>query len=92
LFKKSAEILRVPLLHGEDSLEPPASRWIIIARISDHLAIAVDGDPLGDGVFLILRVAPTEETLRREVRCTAHLHDSLCNLIRVNLFILCVLE
>jgi hypothetical protein len=37
-------------------------------------------------------VAPTKETLWREVRCTAQLHDALCNLIRVNLFVLCVLE
>jgi len=102
LFKKSAEFLRVLLLHGEDPLEHPACRWVIITEVGDHLTIPVDGDPFGDEVFLdhvaegisfdILSVAPGQEALRREVRCTAQLHDALCNLIRVNLFFLCVLE
>jgi len=74
LLKKRAEILRVFLLHGEDPLEHPASHWILHAKASDNLAIAVDGDSLGDEVFLdhveegisfdILRVAPIQKTLR----------------------------
>ncbi len=74
----------------------------LVAQVADDLAIAVDGDALGDQVFLdhvgqrvaldVLGVAALRQTVRREVRLAAELDDALGDLVGVTLLLVRVRE
>src|SRR5262249_40674569 len=70
-LQERREIVRVLLFLRQDLLEQAPRGRIVLAEVVDHLAIAVDGDPLGDQVFLdhvLERVASTYSAWLREAR------------------------
>src|SRR5262245_50684498 len=70
-LQERREIVRVLLFLRQDLLEQASRGRIVLAEVVDHLAIAVDGDPLGDQVFLdhvLERVASTYSAWLREAR------------------------
>src|SRR5262245_479554 len=50
-LEEVGEILGVLLLVGEDLLEQPPGRRVVVTDEADHLAVAVDGDPLGHEIL-----------------------------------------
>src|ERR1700752_518752 len=45
-FKETHEVVGMFFLHGEDGLHHTSGRGIVVAKISDHIAVAIDGDTL----------------------------------------------
>ena len=90
------------LLHCKDRFHQTAGRDIGVAEPLGNLAVARDGDSLGDQVFGdhlnkivpgdILGVASLHQGGGVEVRLSLQLHDSLGNLISVTLLLSGVLK
>ena len=88
------------LLDGEDPLEHSPRGWIVVAEVSDHLTIAVDGDALRDEIFLdhvrerfafdVLGVTAHQQSLGIEIRFALELNYSLRDLIGMTLFVVSV--
>src|SRR3954471_3359553 len=101
-LQERREIVGVLLFLRQDLLEQAPRGRIVLAEVVDHLAVAVDGDALGDQVFLdhvlervafdVLRVTPGSQAIGREVRLAAELRDALGDLIGVLALFLRVLE
>jgi hypothetical protein len=83
----------VLLLDREDVFQHAARRGIGVADVLDHLAVAVDRDPLGDQVLLdrflqrladpVFRMAAAGDDVRVEVGLAPELHDALGDLVGV---------
>src|SRR5437016_8650313 len=94
-------VVGVLLLLREDTLQQHPSRRIPVAEVAHHLAVALDGDTLGDEVFLdhvyqvlalgILRGGSGADALGVRVRLAAELIDPLREEIEMLLFLLGVL-
>src|SRR3954470_9609321 len=101
-LEQRGEIVGVLLFLGEDFLQHAPGGGILLAEVVDHLAVAVDGDALGDQVFLdhvlervafdVLGMAARGEALGREVRLAVELRDTCGDLVGVLLLVLRVLE
>src|SRR5260221_7138931 len=102
VLEEVRQIVGVLLLFGEDLFHQPARGRILLAEVGDHLAVAVDGDALGDQVladhgleilaFDVLRVAARRQPVGREVGLAAELHDTRRDLVGVLLLLAGVLE
>src|ERR1051326_7071653 len=49
--EEADEVVSVLFLYGEDSLEDAAGRDVVIADVTDHFRVRVDGDALGDEIL-----------------------------------------
>jgi hypothetical protein len=47
-FEQRHQIFGVFFFHRQDSFHQPPRRGVIIAKVPDHLAITINGDPLRD--------------------------------------------
>src|SRR3989442_638885 len=96
------QVVGVLLFLRQDLFQHAPRGRILVAEVGDHLAVAVDGDPLGDQVLLdhlleraafdVLGVAARGEAIGREVRRAAELHDARGDLVGVLLLLRRVLE
>src|SRR5207249_4913376 len=50
-LKEAHEIVGMFFLHGEDGLHQTSGRGIVVAEVSDHIAVAIDGDALSDQIL-----------------------------------------
>src|SRR5436190_577358 len=101
-LEEARQVVGVLFLFSEDLLQHASRGGILFAEVADHLAIAVDGDALGDEVFLdhvlervaldVFGVAARGEPVWRKVRRAAELGDALGDLVGVLLLFLRVLQ
>jgi len=92
----------VLFLRGQDAFQHPASGGIVLGDVADHLAVGVDGDPLGHQVLLdhvdevvaldVFGVAAREEAFGVEVRLAPELVDALGDQVSMGLLLAGVLE
>src|SRR5262249_51197827 len=85
-LKEAHEIVGMFFLHREYGLHQASGRGIVVAKVIDHIAIAIDGDTLSDQIlfdhidqqlpFYILGVTPGRKSIRRKVGLSAELHDA----------------
>src|SRR6266481_5427170 len=95
-------VVRVLLLLREDPFEEHPGGRIPVAEVAHHLAVGLDGDALGDQIFLdhvdqvlsldVLRGGPGADPVRVQVRLAAELIDPLGEEIEMLLFLLRVLS
>src|SRR2546422_5001306 len=95
-------VVRVLLLLREDPLEKYPGSRIPVAEVAHHLTVGLDGDALGDQIFLdhvdqvlaldVLRGGPRADAVRIQVRLAAELIDPLGEEIEMLLFLLRVLS
>src|SRR5213594_4998965 len=95
-------VVGVLLLLRQDALEEHPGGRIPVAEVAHHLTVRLDGDALGDQVFLdhvdevlalgVLRGGPGADPVRVQVRLAAELIDSLGEEIEMLLFLLRVLS
>src|SRR5437016_2082577 len=95
-------VVRVLLLLREDPLEKYPGSRIPVAEVAHHLTVGLDGDALGNQIFLdhvdqglalgVLRGGPGADTVRIQVRLAAELIDPLGEKIEMLLFLLRVLS
>src|SRR5438876_1019149 len=95
-------VVRVLLLLREDPFEQHPCGGIPVAEVAHHLAVGLDGDALGDQIFLdhvdqvlalgVLRGGPGADAVRVQVRLAAELIDPLGEEIEMLLFLLRVLS
>src|SRR5687768_1714957 len=87
---------------GQNSFEHAPRSRIVVAEISDHLAITIDCNTLCDEIFLdhfvercafdVLRVATHQQSFGIEIRFTLELNYSLSDLIRMPLLVVGMLQ
>src|SRR5213593_2995725 len=95
-------VVGVLLLLRQDALEEHPGGRIPVAEVAHHLTVRLDGDALGDQVFLdhvdevlalgVLRGGPGADAVRVQVRLAAELIDPLGEEIEMLLFLLRVLS
>src|SRR6266404_3808153 len=95
-------VVRVLLLLREDPFEEHPGSRIPIAEVAHHLAVGLDGDALGNEIFLdhvdqvlalgVLRGGPRGDAVRVQVRLAAELIDPLGEEIEMLLFLLRMLS
>src|SRR5438132_5002524 len=95
-------VVRVLLLLREDPFEQHPCGGIPVAEVAHHLTVGLDGDALGDQIFLdhvdqvlslgVLRGGPGADAVRVQVRLAAELIDPLGEEIEMLLFLLRVLS
>src|SRR5262245_58001147 len=101
-FEQTDQIIGMLFFHGENAFEHAPSSGVVIAEIGNYLAIAINGNPFCHQIFLdhinkrvafdILCMAAAEESIGRKVRGAAELHNTLGNLVSVQLFLSSMLE
>src|SRR5437016_14135354 len=89
-------VVRVLLLLREDPFEEHPCGGIPVAEVAHHLAVGLDGDALGNQIFLdhvdqvlalgVLRGGPRADAVRVQVRLAAELIDPLREEIEMLLF------
>src|SRR2546429_2357613 len=102
VLEQVGEVIGVLFLRRRNLLQHRARGRIERREITDHLAIAVDGDPLRDEILLdhvdqripldVLGVATRRKAIGGEIRCAAELDDALRNTVGVFLLLAGVLE
>src|SRR5438128_175248 len=95
-------VVRMLLLLREDPFEEHPCGGIPVAEVAHHLAVGLDGDALGDQIFLdhvdqvlalgVLRGGPGADAVRVQVRLAAELIDPLGEEVEMLLFLLGVLS
>src|SRR5438094_557907 len=95
-------VVRVLLLLREDPFEEHPGGGIPVAEVAHHPAVGLDGDALGDQIFLdhvdqvlslgVLGGGPGADPVRVEVRLAAELIDPLGEKVEMLLFFLRVLS
>ena len=50
-LQKTDQIVSMLFFHGENPFHQPPGRGVLVAKVIDHITVAIDGDALGDQVF-----------------------------------------
>src|SRR5215813_2648110 len=100
--KQVMHIIRVLLLLGQNTLQKHTRRRVVIAKITDHLAVRLNGHPLRNQIFLdhfnqivtlnVFRSRSRRDALWIEVWLSAKLIDPLREKVEMLLFLLRVLS
>src|SRR5256885_8456085 len=96
-LEQGSHVVGVLLLLLEDLLHQAAGGRIVVAEVADHVEVRLDGDALGDEVFLdhvdegvspgVLGVAPRQQAFGVEVGRPAELTDPFRDPVRVLLLL-----
>ena len=86
IFQDVRHVIRMLFFLRQDVFEDASGGRVFFADVLNDLAVAVDGDPLGDQVFVdhllegiaghVLGVGVFRQQVRVELRLTAQLHDA----------------
>jgi len=86
-LEERRQVFRMLLFAGEDCFEHAVRGWILVADVSDHLAIALDRYSLRNQLFLdhvpegiafdVFRMAARSQPFWRKVRLPAKLDNAL---------------